>query len=103
MEEGSSRRIIFFNTLSKIDIRVLQEQLDYVSLVALALCELLEESGIPKEKILDKIHDIDMRDGKPDNKTPASKNICPSCHRRMSVRRTVCMYCGTPLKKENIL
>lgn len=54
---------------SKIDIRQMQEHLNYVSMVTLALCELLMEQGVSKDRIMTKIREIDMRDGRIDNKT----------------------------------
>jgi len=82
---------------ARIDIRDLQDQVDQLSLVCSAMCELLEEIGFNKEMLIHKVREIDLRDGKLDGKL-AITNVCGSCNRTLASRHIRCMYCGSRVK-----
>ena len=78
---------------NKISISELEQKIDHLSMVSMALCELLEEVGFSKSRILSKIEEIDLRDGRLDGKfAPSSK--CKGCSRIVASHRTSCLYCG---------
>ncbi|RVU86303.1 hypothetical protein EOL70_02315 [Leucothrix sargassi] len=87
---------------NKISIRELQEQIDHLSLVTMAMSELLEEVGFSRQALIKKIEEIDLRDGKLDGKLAAT-NTCVKCSRVVAPRHSKCIYCGTPIKKDAIL
>jgi len=77
-----------------VSLRELQDQIDHLSMVCMALGELLEEVGFDKTRLMSKIEEIDLRDGKLDGKyTPNHK--CVECNRQIAPRHLRCMYCGT--------
>ena len=51
---------------NEISIRTLEAKIDHLSLVCMAMGELLEEVGFSKKMLLNKIEEIDLRDGKLD-------------------------------------
>lgn len=83
---------------NEVTLRELQDQIDHLSMVCLAMSELLEEVGFNKQMLAAKIQEIDLRDGKLDGKyIPAIK--CPGCKRELAPRHVKCMYCGSEIKK----
>jgi hypothetical protein len=87
---------------SKLKIFSIQDQVNYLSVVCLALSEILTEQGVSKDKIINKIHEIDIRDGYHDNKIKSEIHLCPNCKRKVSLKRTKCLYCGTEIYNELI-
>ncbi|MFC3912857.1 hypothetical protein ACFOSS_05175 [Pseudaeromonas sharmana] len=72
---------------------VLEEKIDSLYIMTLAALELLHEQGVTKMQIMNKIEEIDLRDGKVDGKL-AQPTQCPDCGHRISKRRSNCFYCG---------
>jgi len=84
------------STINQREIDILRDKVDHLSLVCMAMCELLEDVGFDKSMLADKIQEIDLRDGKLDGKF-VEKIACPKCTREVAARHRQCMYCGTPL------
>ena len=61
-----------------------------------AALELLTELGITQSQIMKKIEEIDLRDGKLDEKL-SQPTECADCGHRISKRRTNCFYCGSKI------
>ncbi|MBS3798163.1 MULTISPECIES: hypothetical protein [unclassified Pseudoalteromonas] len=85
-------------TDNQYDIVELQSKVDHLSLVCMAMSELLEEVGFNRELLLSKMKEIDLRDGTLDGKF-APANVCGSCARVVSARHYTCLYCGTKIDK----
>lgn len=88
-------------TDNQVSIVELQSKVDHLSLVCMALTELLKDYGIGEKELTSKMKEIDLRDGKLDGKL-APENKCPSCSRVVSARHYTCLYCGTKLKKQSV-
>ena len=84
----------FESGMNSVDIKVLEDKVDHLSLVSMAMCELLEEIGFNKKMLEAKIREIDLRDGKVDGKF-VEKKTCSGCSRELAARHVRCMYCGT--------
>ncbi len=58
-----------------------------------------EELKLSDDQLQRRLIEIDMRDGKYDGQVSgkAPPKSCSRCHRPISKRRTVCMYCGKQL------
>lgn len=77
--------------------RDLQDRVDKLVLACMAMWELLQEkTGLTEEQLLEKVKEIDLRDGREDGKFKPSEapTPCPSCGRPISPRRTRCLFCG---------
>ena len=68
-----------------------------------ALWELLSERlDLREDLILQKMQEIDLRDGKMDGKISSTLTSCPSCARTNKADRKQCLYCGSVLPTGHI-
>jgi hypothetical protein len=87
---------------SKVDD--LQCQVDSLTLAAQALWELLRsEAKLTDAELVEKMQEVDLRDGEADGRITSSLVICPSCARRSRSARRRCVYCGAPLPTHHVL
>ena len=63
---------------------------------------LKEQHGYTDEDLIQRIQDIDLRDGKLDGQVAKSKSKpdCPECGRKLMGRRPVCLYCGAEVARD---
>lgn len=84
---------------NSVRIVELEEQLETMAIKCQAMWELLCHAGqLTDEHLMQKIQEIDLRDGMADGKMTAHVGQCPKCNRKTSARRQNCLYCGEPLK-----
>ncbi|MEA1958725.1 MAG: hypothetical protein U9N44_03500 [Chloroflexota bacterium] len=77
------------------DIRSLRQVVDKLALINRALWEIIAESrGLTDEYLMNKVNEIDLRDGTLDGKMKPAIKKCPSCGRTLSQGRETCLYCG---------
>ena len=57
-----------------------------------------KEHGYTEEQLIEKIVEIDLRDGKLDGRSATDAPLCTSCNRPVSKQRPVCPYCGTQVE-----
>lgn len=73
----------------------LEERLDKLTLICHAMWELLRDRAKMSEAdLMEKVQQLDLRDGVPDGKVTARVSQCPKCDRTMSPRHKKCLYCG---------
>jgi hypothetical protein len=73
----------------------LEGALDRLLLVTRAVWELArDQAGLTEEALLQKIEEVDVRDGVKDGKLTEPAKRCPRCSRTMSKRHRRCLYCG---------
>lgn len=76
-------------------VRALEDQIDRMALVNLAMWQLLrDQAGVTDEQLAAKVHEIDLADGKADGRISRSPNVCSKCRRTLSARHQRCLYCG---------
>lgn len=74
---------------------VLQDRLDKLLLINMAMWSLLEEKlGVTEAQLAERVREIDLRDGTLDGRPPQTAAVCDKCHRPMSRRHLRCLYCG---------
>lgn len=84
-------------------VRDLERKCSSMALASQALWELLKQnSNLRDEDIVNKILEIDMRDGRADGKMSRSIVKCSSCGRKSNSTRSQCLYCGSPISKTNV-
>lgn len=80
-------------------ISALNSQVETLVLANQAMWELLsEKSGLTEADLINKMNEVDLRDGKLDGKI--EKKVireCGECGHKISKQRTVCYWCGTAL------
>jgi hypothetical protein len=74
----------------------LASRVDRLTLACVAMWELLrEQTQLTDEQLLEKVREVDLRDGQLDGKI-SNKQLrrCQQCDRVMSPRHARCIYCG---------
>jgi hypothetical protein len=73
----------------------LERTIDQLKLVNIAFAELLVQNlGIPQSELIDKVKEIDLRDGVQNGRISTGVLLCPKCHRRYNAKVNKCQYCG---------
>lgn len=76
-------------------IRDLEDRLDRLTLVCMAMWQLIQErTSLTEEDLATRVAMIDAADGVADGKRTESVQPCPACKRPMSPRHRKCLYCG---------
>lgn len=74
---------------------VLQDRIDKLLLINMAMWSILEEKlGITEADLAQRVQDIDLRDGTLDGRPPQAAAVCKACNRPISRRHQRCLYCG---------
>jgi hypothetical protein len=77
------------------DVVGLEERLEKLILINMALWEMLKErTELTEQDLMNKIQEIDLRDGQADGKFDRGIQKCPKCDRTMSPKHNRCLYCG---------
>ncbi|NLX06811.1 MAG: hypothetical protein GXY33_16870 [Phycisphaerae bacterium] len=78
-------------------VRQLEERVDHLTLIAMAMWSLLrEKTGLTDEELAQRVQDIDLQDGTLDGRVRKTDIVrCRHCDRPMSPRHIRCLYCGT--------
>lgn len=80
-------------------VKQLERRVEKLRLATRALCELLtERTQLTEKDILDRIDQIDYRDGQMDGRLVARSGECKACQRNNGAGRTKCQYCGEPVR-----
>jgi hypothetical protein len=73
----------------------IRDRFDHLTLLCMAMWELMKQSGLTDEQLAAKVKEIDLADGTLDGKyRPTLVSQCPQCGHVMSRRHSKCMYCG---------
>lgn len=82
-------------------VRTMQQEIDRLTLLCTAVCELLaEKHGVSMDELQDRINEIDLRDGVLDGKRTPTPKRCSQCARINNAARTACVYCGADLAND---
>lgn len=80
---------------AKRGIRHLQDRVDRLTLVNMAMWSLLKDKmGVTEEDLISRMVEIDISDGRPDGKVTVGVRKCGKCGRTLSPRHRKCLYCG---------
>jgi len=87
---------------AKREAEYLKHDINKLYMITEALWQMLKENcKINDDEISKRIMEIDMKDGRLDNKTISAKpKKCPKCERTISKKHTLCIYCGTAVEKD---
>lgn len=96
--KGTKQRDVFH---ASNEVKLLQHQVERLSLLNQAMWELLRERGGMTDADLErKAQEVDMRDGVEDGKITATPVKCPQCNRISNSKHAQCMYCGLEFQKD---
>jgi hypothetical protein len=85
-------------------VRVLEQQCERLTLVAMAMAEILRDRLVVSEYEIDaRITEIDLRDGRLDGQLRAKPELCPKCRQTNAASRRHCLYCGAALTSSSFL
>jgi hypothetical protein len=85
------------------ELDTLKHKSDALTLACQALWEIVRtETGLSDSALLERMRDIDVRDGKLDGRITPRVAECPTCGRKSKATRKDCIYCGTTLPTENV-
>jgi hypothetical protein len=72
-----------------------ETRLDAMALALMAMWSILEERlDVTEADLVERMQEIDLRDGKLDGKVAPTASTCQACNRVMSARTKRCIYCG---------
>lgn len=81
-----------------------EQRVDRLALACQALWELLrEKTGLTQQEVFAKMTEIDLRDGHKDGRMNGEVMRCVSCNRTIHSQNRICIYCGTPVPRTNIV
>lgn len=76
----------------------LEQTVESLTLMTMALAELLAEKGIVQSSELEaRVREVDLSDGRLDGKVKLDPKPCPRCKRIVAARRARCLYCGASM------
>ena len=85
------------------DVTLLQRRVETLALTCQALWELLRERAqLTDSQLLDKMREIDMRDGRQDGAMSRSTTACPSCKRPNGSNARKCIYCSADMPVSHV-
>lgn len=86
-------------SIAQDDVQQLDAQVQTLALACQAMWELLSKyHGVSELDLLNKMSEIDMRDGVMDGKLVfKAATKCPDCGKDVKKVRSVCYWCGTKL------
>ncbi|HEX6810715.1 MAG TPA: hypothetical protein VF384_03735 [Planctomycetota bacterium] len=90
-------------TQSQSQISDLQRKADALTLACQAMWEMIcAQTGLRDEALLEKMQEIDARDGRTDGKISTAAQLCPRCKRKSNAKRLACLYCGERLPIQHV-
>jgi len=79
----------------------LQRQVDQLRLALMAISEIAQTRfGVTDVQVLEKMTEIDLRDGQLDGRLTSPAANCPECQQRNNPRRDACLYCGAAMSEK---
>ncbi|NOZ20198.1 MAG: hypothetical protein GXP25_03825 [Planctomycetes bacterium] len=87
---------------ARTEVGMLRYEIERLLMITEALWDILKEKhGYEDEELVARVNEIDMRDGKLDGKVAAGeRGLCHNCHRPVSGRRPICIYCGATIGRK---
>ncbi len=80
------------------DVGHLEDRLERLSLVCMAMWSLLQDkTQLTEEDLLERVKLIDLIDGKADGKATTTIKKCHACGRTLNARHRKCLYCGAEM------
>lgn len=87
---------------AKTEIDLMRGDLARLFLLCEAMWSILKDKhGYTEEDLVTRMQEIDMRDGKLDNRRgPSPQPDCPKCGRKIMGRHPICLFCGEQVPRD---
>ncbi len=88
------------NGASKSELEILQDRLERLKLVTMAVWTFVKnERGINEDALIDRVRELDSLDGVSDGKLRLGVKKCGKCGKSLNPKFEKCLYCGyvTPI------
>lgn len=81
---------------SDTDLRYLEDRVDRLSLICMAMWSLIrDKTDLTEDELMERVKLIDLMDGTEDGKATRTVMQCTACNRPMNPRHKKCLYCGS--------
>ena len=95
LAKAEARRAASKAQAAEGSVFLLEQRLDKLTLICMALWSLLsEKTALTEEDLMERMKTLDMMDGEANGKLKRQVAQCASCGRVMSPRHQKCLYCG---------
>ena len=92
---SAAARVEIQNRKPNASIQQLESRVDKLLLVCRSMWELVRDNtSLTEDDLMDKVLELDLRDGVADGKMQQGVQQCAHCGRAMSPRHARCLYCG---------
>ena len=82
---------------------IIQCDVEKLFMLTEALWTILKEKhGCTDAELVQRVQEIDLRDGKLDGKVAKVNPDCPKCSRKLMGKRPVCLYCGAEVTRGDL-
>lgn len=82
---------------------IIQCDVEKLFMLTEALWTILKEKhGCTDAELVQRVQEIDLRDGKLDGKVTKVIPDCPKCGRKLMGKRPVCLYCGAEVARVDL-
>ena len=93
--EASAARAASAAGSAKREVTHLEDRLERLSLVCMAMWSLIQDkTKLTEQDLMERVKVIDLMDGMEDGKASRTVQKCRACDRVMSSRHRKCLYCG---------
>lgn len=88
--------------VQRAHIDMLEARMEALALACQSMWELLRDrSKLTEEDLLEKMQEVDLRDGQADGRMSKEAAVCSYCDRKSPAKRKSCIYCGKPIGGNN--
>lgn len=100
--ESSARSASTKASAARTEIDFIKTDIEKLLMITEALWTFVKQQhDFSDEDLMQKIEDIDLRDGKLDGKVAKqAPSACPNCKRTLIGGQPICLYCSTPVTRD---
>lgn len=81
------------------DVDYLEDRLERLSLVCMAMWSLLQDkTKLTERDLQERVEMLDLMDGRADGKATRTVRHCHACKRPLNPKHRRCLYCGEPVR-----
>lgn len=97
IQDAHSEANLASHTADRAHLRLedLADRFDRMALICMGMWSLIQEkTNLTEDDLIQRVQELDLKDGVDDDKLAARNRQCPICRRPMSIEHHKCLYCG---------